>query len=266
MTDDNIINFSDHAKSREPLQTQELSMESLMQRLMSMPQNGLMSSLSRAVNDRMQRLMLMLEIGAKASELLSSIGFNPDDFSEDYESVERFLSWEPDDTEPLWNGPFFDWDADDEANTTVRVATTVDIGDEEARGTPITLMMDILKLGENDEAWQRYSDGEWINDGPPAEFFDLMDAFGNDPWDEDFDDEDDEDFDDEDEDEDDEDFRAIRLGGEAAFIHTLAQELLRSRLKGKKIDDEDGDEEDGDVGNGVGPLLLKKLLPRKDDK
>ena len=190
-----IIDFNQHRKKRSGNDFDDvLSPDTLMERLSTLPENGLMSSVSEAINDRMSLLLFLAEIGRQATDVLMSSGFDPDRFALDGDSLERFLSGAGDwDEDALWNGPFFDWDEDD---FTVRLATTIRIEAEPAGdGMPLQLLMAILRLNEGDENWQRLTeDGRWVNDAPPAEYFDLMDMFPED-WE---DDEDDADWDDED--------------------------------------------------------------------
>ena len=178
-----IIDFNQHRqKKRESEFDEVLSPEALMERLSSLPDNGLMSSVSEAINDRMSLLLFLAEIGRQATDVLQSAGFDPDKFTLEEESLERFLSGGGDwDEDPLWNGPFFDWDGDD---FTVRLATTIRIEAESAGDdVPLQLMMSLLRLNEGDENWQRLTDdGRWVDDGPPAEYFDLMDMLDDEDW------------------------------------------------------------------------------------
>lgn len=213
---DNIIDFEAHKREHaEPLQSEDLSADNLMARLSSLPDDDLMASVSEAINDRMVRLLTLADIAAQVSKLLKSLGFDPDDFSVDEESMDRYLAQDeiPSKNRP-WNGPFFDWVPDVPEDVMVRVVTTIweDIDNPtEDGGVPIILQMDIYKLNEGDNRWQRYSDGEWVEDGPPADAFDFLEEFweslDDDDWDdEDWDDEDEDDDDDWDEDDDDDDW------------------------------------------------------------
>ena len=191
---DNIIDFNKHRRERiENQPMSEVSLESLMKGLMSAPRNGLMAGVVQSVQEKMTRLLIMTDIASKASDLLSSYGFDPDNFYPEAESVNRYLSGEMDDGErALWNGPFFDWDADDTYNTTVRLVTTIRTTEENEDDTAIQLALELFKLGSGDRVWSRFADGEWVEDGPPAWIFDELDAdFGADGASPDDDDEED---------------------------------------------------------------------------
>ena len=184
---DNIIDFN--KRRREHMENQplsEVSLDALLKGLTSVPQNDLMASVGQSVQEKMTRLLIMTDIASKASEMLSAFGFDPDNFYLESESLNRYLSGEMDEGEnALWNGPFFDWDADDENQTTVRVLSTlrnVDVNEEE---TAIQLALEIFKLGRDDEVWSRFADGEWVQDGPPADIFDCLGYEDFNDWDED---------------------------------------------------------------------------------
>ena len=201
---DNIIDFN--KRKREQMEGQpmsEVSMDTLMQELTSMPRNDLMASVGQAVQEKMTRLLILTDIASKASDMLSGFGFDPDNFYLDYESLNRYLSGEMNDGEDaLWNGPFFDWDADDEDDTTVRVVTTMCTADDDGDDVAVHLALEIMKLGMDDETWWRFNDGEWVHDGPPADIFDhleMLDEFANDWEDEDGEDDEDDWYDDDDE-------------------------------------------------------------------
>jgi hypothetical protein len=191
---DNIIDFS--KRRREHMQQQpmsEVSMETLLQGLTSAPRNDLMADVASSVREKMTRLLIMTDIASKASEMLSAYGFDPNNFYLEPESMERYLSGEMDEGEDaLWNGPFFDWDADDEKNTTVRVLSTIRTNDEDRNeeDVSIQLALELYKLGQDDKVWSRFNDGEWVQDGPPADLFDTPDFSDYDDDDEDGEDED----------------------------------------------------------------------------
>ena len=172
----NIIDFN--KRRRERMQQQpmnEVSMEALLQGLASAPQNDLMADVANSVREKITRLLIMTDIASKASEMLAAYGFDPNNFYLEPDSMERYLSGEMDEGEDaLWNGPFFDWDADDENDTTVRVLSTIHTTDENENDVSIQLAMELFKLGENDEVWSRFNNGEWIEDGPPADIFDEL--------------------------------------------------------------------------------------------
>ena len=173
----NIIDFN--KRRRERMQQQpmnEVSMEALLQGLASAPKNDLMADVANSVREKITRLLIMTDIASKASEMLAAYGFDPNNFYLESESMERYLSGEMDEGEDaLWNGPFFDWDADDENDTTVRVLSTIHTTDENENDVSIQLALELFKLGKDDKVWSRFNDGEWIQDGPPADLFDMPD-------------------------------------------------------------------------------------------
>ena len=173
----NIIDFN--KRRREHMQQQpmnEVSMEALLQGLASPPKNDLMADVANSVREKITRLLIMTDIASKASEMLAAYGFDPNNFYLEPDSMERYLSGEMDEGEDaLWNGPFFDWDADDENDTTVRVLSTIHTTDEDDEDISIQLALELFKLGKDDKVWSRFNDGEWIQDGPPADLFDMPD-------------------------------------------------------------------------------------------
>ena len=174
---DNIIDFN--KRRRELIKEQpvsEVSMETLMKGLTAAPKNSLMANVIQSVQEKLTRLLIFTDIASKTSDMLSTLGFDPNNFYPEYESMNRFLSGEMDEgDDALWNGPFFDWDADDENNTTVRVVTTIRTTEENDDDVSIQLAMELFKLGEKDKAWSRYVGSEWVQDGPPADIFDDPD-------------------------------------------------------------------------------------------
>ena len=174
---DNIIDFN--KRRRELIDKQpvsEVSLPDLVKSLTAMPRNDLMADVSQAIHEKITRMLIMMDIASKASDMLSAYGFDPNNFTLERESMLRYLSGELDEGEDaLWNGPFFDWDAEDENDTTVRVLTTVRTTDEDENDVSVQLAMELFKLGRDDEVWSRYVDGEWIQDGPPADTFDMPD-------------------------------------------------------------------------------------------
>ena len=192
---DNIIDFN--KRRREHMQQQpmsEVSMEGLLKELASVPKNDLMADVADSVREKMRRLLIMTDIASKASQMLAAYGFDPNNFYLEPNSMERYLSGEMDEGEDaLWNGPFFDWDADDENDTTVRVLSTIRTTDEDDDDISIQLALELFKLGRDDKVWSRFNDGEWIQDGPPADLFDTPDFSDFDEDDEDDDDDDDDD-------------------------------------------------------------------------
>ena len=198
---DNIIDFDDIKRRHSEKTEADASIpREWMEQLEGMPDNAMMTGLARIFSDKMLRLMMLTNIGAQVTDLLTSLGFDPDNFSADDLSVNRYLTLSANEPQGIWNGPYFDWETE---GATVRVATTLrreEDGDEE--GT-LNLMIDILKLNEDDENWQRYTEDQgWVDQGPPADLFDYIEVFwetaGPDAWadvDEDWDDDDDEDED-----------------------------------------------------------------------
>ena len=173
----NIIDFNKRRRERmEQQPTSVVSMEALLKELMTVPQNDLMADVAQSVREKITRLLIMTDIASKASDMLRSCGFDPNNFYLEPESMNRYLSGDMDEgEEALWNGPFFDWDANDEFNTTVRVLSTVRTTEEDGEDVSIQLALELFKLGRGDEVWSRYIDGEWVKDGPPAGLFDMPD-------------------------------------------------------------------------------------------
>lgn len=187
---DNIIDFNKRRRERAENQpVSEVSLQALLKGLTSAPQNDLMADVANSVHEKMTRLLIMTDIASKASNMLSAFGFDPNNFYLDEESLNRYLTGDMSEgAEAFWNGPFFDWDAADENNTTVRVVSTVHVVEEDEDDTSIQLGLEIFKLGRNDERWQRFVDGEWLQDGPPADIFDnldMIDFYGDDDDDDD---------------------------------------------------------------------------------
>lgn len=201
----NIIDFNQHKRDHLDEQPVDVvSMESLLRNLTELPKNGLMSSAAELAHEKLSRLLILTDIASKASDMLSAYGFDPDNFYLESDSLNRFLSGEMDEGEDaLWNGPFFDWDADDENDTTVRVLTTVRTEEDDGDNVSMRLGLEIFKLGSDDENWWRFNSGEWTHDGPPADIFDNLDALGylDDDDDDDDDDDEDEDWDDDEDEE-----------------------------------------------------------------
>ena len=55
------------------------------------------------------------------------------------------------------------------------------------------ITLDVLRLDDGADHWLMLGEKGWIDDGPPAEFFDELELFGPDAWDDEDDWEDDED-------------------------------------------------------------------------
>ena len=69
---DNIIDFNQHRQKKRAgvLPDNTISLESLMEHLATLPDNGLMASVTEAVSDRMSRLLFLTELGqARAAEV-----------------------------------------------------------------------------------------------------------------------------------------------------------------------------------------------------
>ena len=121
---------------------------------------------ARAVN-LLDRLALFSEISAAAEETLRSRGFDPEDFLVEPDSWSRFLTLEASrDGEAAFNGPWYDAMA---GNRLVRLATQAD-----GHGGDAKLSMELFRIGEGDDAWEVLSDGAWVDDGPPEDFFDCL--------------------------------------------------------------------------------------------
>lgn len=219
---DNIIDFNKRRRERmESQPVSEVSMEALLKGLASAPRNDLMADVAQSVHDKITRLLILTDIASKASDLLSAFGFDPNNFYLEEDSLNRYLSGEMDEGErALWNGPFFDWNADDDRDTRVRVVSTIRVTEEDENDTSIQLGLEIFKLGRGDENWQRFVDGEWLEDGPPADIFDDLERLDLDE--DDWDDEDVEDEDDWYEDDDENSIYMYDFGNAALKALTLA--------------------------------------------
>ena len=57
-----------------------------------------------------------------------------------------------------------------ECRGTIRVATSVVFEDDQ----PCPSLVDILRIGPDDDHWEILDEGEWNDDGPPAEFFEYL--------------------------------------------------------------------------------------------
>ena len=204
---DNIIDFNELKHQKEASSAEhEISPQDLAEHLASLPENDMMNSVIQATGRRTFRMLMLTDIAAQVSQLLESLGFDPDNFSVDDESVDRFICGDADyNADMPWNGPYFIWDATDE--TLVQAVTTVQQGEPDRQGVPVHMLIDILKLDDDADKWARFIDGEWKQDGPPAATFDdieffwecLHDLQDEEEWGDDEDDEDDVDEDDDDE-------------------------------------------------------------------
>ena len=192
MVKDNIIDFNSRKKSMA--QSKPLSMdgprriiEALGDYFAALPQNGLMAEAAQLVSELTGRAILYSTVAASASNVISNAGLDPDNFELDHDSFGRFLRLEIADDEAdindhdnLWNGPWYDWE---DGETDYRVATTVIISSQGVG----TLVVDLLRIAEDDSHWQMYNEGKWY-DGPPADAFDFLIAKREDMWDDEDDD------------------------------------------------------------------------------
>lgn len=201
---DNIIDFNKRKQRRKGAdESIDFSPEAMLGRMGSMPETALMGSVASAVNDRMMLLMFALDIGSRASEALKNINLDPDEFYLDESSLDRFLSSElAPGVDTQWNGPWFDCDAE---GATVRLVTTVSVGEENREGVPIDISMNLLRLDEDAECWQIFTGEDWI-EGPPADYFDDDGDWDDEFWDDEDWDDDDEDWDEDDDEDWDEDW------------------------------------------------------------
>ena len=184
-----IIDFNEHKQQRDnESMDDEFTMDALMEHLGSLPENALMGSISGFINDRMLKLLVLTDLGSKVTELLEAAGLDPDDFELDEESANRFLACDDlADTDTPFSGPFFNWI--DEDDTLVRVSTVFQ-EDEDEETT--TLMMALMRLKDGADHWEHYDGDQWLDDGPPAHFFDDSgDIWDDEDWDDDDDDWDD---------------------------------------------------------------------------
>lgn len=188
----NIIDFNEHRQSRNNAPKDiDMSLDTLMERMESLPENALMDSVAKYTSGRMFKQLVLTDVARQVSEMLQSIGLDPEHFGLDEDSADRFLA-DPelaDPGDPL-NGPFFDWY---DNRMVVRVITSFQPeGDKD--DDAINLIMAVIRLKDGAKRWQRWADGEWIEDSLPADFFENLDFDGGFDDDEDWDDEDDDAF------------------------------------------------------------------------
>ena len=220
-----IIDFNEHKKrSAPPPPAEDALPTEVLEHLSNLPDNALMGSLARIVNHKMLRLLLLTEIGAKVTEAIKSVGMDPDDFHVYPPSVNRYLSADITEKDPLWNGPWIDWDTEER---TIRLATTI-IPDPQEEGLPGSFAMDVLRLDDGADSWLRLGEGGWIDDGPPAEFFDMLELYGDDAWD---DEDDDEDWDDDWDDDDDNFYRSGAEFLDLGLSIGVCQKLVSHEIK-----------------------------------
>lgn len=262
----NIIDFNRHKQRRNGASPEnDFSLDALMERLENLPDNELMNSISEYVNGRMMKQLVLTDLGRQVTEMLKSIGMNPDDFTLDEESADRFLSYGDitDDTVPF-NGPYFDRYDDD---AMVRVVTAFQEDEDEES---VNLLIAVLKLPDGARRWLRFDGQDWIDDGPPSDYFDdLTGDWDGEDWIDDEDDDEDEFQQEPWEDEYDASIYSLYISPQAirslsrAGIETIEQlskltdlELLAIEgIDGKELeiihdalDDEDLDDEDLDAG------------------
>ena len=230
MPKDNIIDFNSGKKRQSPLSGSQPATdeqlqasvhhitEALGEHFSLLPQNGLLRATGDFVAEKISMLIMLGFIAGKISEILEGAGLDPDNFTADEDSLDRFMGLEEteidvdlfmkqisenneDALELLWNGPYFDWN--DDSGIAYRAATTIF---KHAMGE-FGLSIDLLRISEDDDNWQIYNDGQWV-DGPSRGFFEFLETrrdgwFDGDFFDED-DEDDDDDWDDDDWDDDDE--------------------------------------------------------------
>ena len=155
---DNIINFQKYAQQRL-----------IHEALPELPDIPIIQEASSIFGDKILRLLLLGQLCLEANDAIISAGFDPVDFHIDDKSVDRFFTTDHlDDDDAMFNGVFFDWLT--EQGTLIRVATSVVFED----GQPCPSLVDILRIGPDDDHWEILDEGEWDDDGPPAEFFEFL--------------------------------------------------------------------------------------------
>lgn len=220
MSKDNIIDFNRQKKRKgslpgnQPIADDRIQAsargisEALVQHFSILPQNELLRATGNYVVEKVSMLIMLGFVATKVSEVLESAGLDPNNFTVDEDSLDLFMDLEETEVdveafmkavsendesalELLWNGPYYDWNM--ETGMTYRAATTIF---KQAMGE-FGLSIDLLRIGEDDDNWQIYNDGLWL-DGPSEGFFEYLEARREGWFDDDFSDEDDEDWDDED--------------------------------------------------------------------
>lgn len=128
--------------------------------------SDLMRSALRTAVSSMTRGIVFLRISQYVEGSLRECGFNPDDFLIDMESYIRFMTTN-DVVKPdvMWNGPWY-ISADDDYE--YKAVTWVYIHDLE-----MEMLFKVLRIEDDDEKWQAYKDGEWI-EGPEWDYFDKL--------------------------------------------------------------------------------------------
>lgn len=190
MPKDNIIDFN----SRKPVPPAESTpqgdtpdfttinqnvRDALEDMLQNLPKNRLSLKCNGLMWDTLTRILGYMQITGAANQTIADAGMNPNDFFPDEASYHRFLQLTSDDcveaTEEmdldpgtLWNWPRYEWYP--QPGAIVRLATTVLFNQGRLSG----LFIDLMKIGEDDDEWTVWKDGEWV-EGPPAEIFDVID-------------------------------------------------------------------------------------------
>lgn len=155
---DNIIDFKDYVQNCL-----------VHEALPNLPDIPIIQEASSIFGDKMLRLLLLGQLCLEANDSIIAAGFDPIDFHIDDKSVDRFMITDHlDDDDAMFNGVFFDWLT--EQGTLIRVATSVVFED----GQPCPSLVDILRIGPDDDHWEILDEGEWDDDGPPAEFFEFL--------------------------------------------------------------------------------------------
>lgn len=137
--------------------------------LPDLPGVPMVTEASEIFGDRLFRLVLLGRMCTEANDAIIEAGFDPVDFHIDPRSVDRFMATDHlRDENAMFNGVFFDWLT--EQGTLIRAAMTLVFeGDELAPS-----IVDILRIGPEDDHWEILDEGEWDDDGPPAELFDFL--------------------------------------------------------------------------------------------
>ena len=142
--------------------------------LPDLPDIPIVNEASIIFGDKLARLILLGQLCIEANDAIIAAGFDPVDFHIDDISVDRFFTTDHLlDDYAMFNGVCFDWLT--EQGELVRVATTLVFDNEETCPS----IVDILRIGPDDDHWEILDDGEWSDDGPPAEFFEFLE----DAWD-----------------------------------------------------------------------------------
>ena len=144
--------------------------------LPELPGIPIVEEASSIFGDKIMRLLLLGQLCMEANDAIVSAGFDPVDFHIDGKSVDRFLTTDHlDDEDAMFNGVFFDWVT--EQGLLIRIATSTVFED----GQPRPSLVDILRIGPDDDHWEILDEGEWDDDGPPVEFFEFLEeAWEND--------------------------------------------------------------------------------------